>query len=377
MTDYRSPLLDWTGAVPAAGSAAPPVATDPDGTGPLVAGHPDAGVAWHYGDPLGEQRRAAEAAGLIDLSHRDVLIVPGPDRLEWLHAICSQHVALLREGDSTQALVLSPNGHVEQHWVLSEFDGQIWLDTEPGAAEQVLAYLLKMRFLKRVEPEIVTASWAILALTGPSATAVLADAGLPVPAASAMALPGGGFIRAFAGRYELVLPRPDLAAIAGRLRDAGATPTGAWAAAALRAEQHRPRLGLDTDHRTLPHEAGWINVAVHLDKGCYRGQETVARVQNLGKPPRRLVLLHLSGDSEQLPAPGSAVERDGRTVGFVGTAVQHYEYGPIALAIVKRTVSVEDQLVVTGHSASLDPADAELDLPAGFAGRSGPAATTV
>ena len=357
MTDYRSPLLDWTGAVPADGI--------------------DSGVAWHYGDPLGEQRRAAESAGLIDLSHRDVLIVPGPDRLEWLHAICSQHVSLMREGDSTQALVLSPNGHVEQHWVLSEFDGQIWLDTEPGAADEVLGYLLKMRFLKRVEPAVVTSDWAVLAVTGPAAADVLAAAGLPVPTEIAVAGPGGGFIRPFGGRFELVLPRPELADIAGRLRDAGASPTGAWAAAALRAEQRRPRLGVDTDHRTLPHEAGWINVAVHLDKGCYRGQETVARVQNLGKPPRRLVLLHLSGDTEELPEPGSAVERDGRAVGFVGTAVQHYEYGPIALAIVKRTVSIDDTLTVTGHSASLDPADAEADLPTGFAGRAGANATTV
>jgi len=140
--------------------------------------------------------------------------------------------------------------------------------------------------------------------------------------------------------------------------------------------QRQPRLGLDTDHRTLAHEAGWIGSAVHLDKGCYRGQETVARVQNLGKPPRRLVLLQLSGDSEQLPAPGSPVERDGRPVGFVGTAVQHYELGPIALAIVKRTISPADRLTVDGHAAMLDPADAEADLPTGFAGRIGPRQTS-
>ena len=362
MTDYRSPLLDWPGAV------------ESDGL--------DRGIASHYGDPLGEQRRAATGAGLIDRSNRDVLQVPGEDRLDWLHAICSQHVALLREGDSTQALVLSPNGHVEQHWVLTEFDGQIWLDTEPGAADEVLNYLLKMRFLKRVEPAVVTADWAGLALVGPAAADVLAGAGLPVPGPAAQPLDGGGFVRFRPGRttavdeYELMVPRPALAEVAERLRTAGAGPAGTWPAAALRAESRTPRLGLDTDHRTLPHEAGWIHVAVHLDKGCYRGQETVARVQNMGKPPRRLVLLHLSGDSEQLPAPGSPVERDGREVGFVGTAVQHYEYGPIALAIVKRTVGPADQLAVAGHTAQLDPADAEVNLPEGFAGRLGRASTT-
>jgi hypothetical protein len=120
----------------------------------------------------------------------------------------------------------------------------------------------------------------------------------------------------------------------------------------------------------------WIGPAVHLDKGCYRGQETVARVQNLGRPPRRLVLLHLSGDSEQLPEAGSPVERDGRTVGFVGTAVQHHELGPIALAVVKRGIGVSDVLSVAGHTAALDPADAEAVFVEGFAGHAGPAQTS-
>jgi len=362
MADYRSLLLDWPGAVAA------------DGV--------DAGVAWHYGDPLREQRRAAEAAGLVDLSHRDVLVVPGPDRLEWLHAICSQHLSALADGDSTEALVLSPNGHVEQHWQVTELGGQVWIDTEPAAADEVLGYLLKMRFLKRVEPAKVTADFAVLALLGPSAAAVLADAGLPVPDQGALASASGGFVRRGGtgtsgnGAFDLVIPRAELAGMAGRLRDAGAEPTGTWASEALRVERRQPRLGVDTDHRTLAHEAGWIGSAVHLDKGCYRGQETVARVQNLGRPPRRLVLLHLSGDSEQLPTPGSPVERDGRAVGFVGTAVQHYEFGPIALAVVKRGLSASDALTVAGHSAALDPDDAVAELPTGFAGHAGPAQTS-
>lgn len=357
MADYRSPLLDWQGAVAADG--------------------PDAGVAWHYGNPLGEQRRAVEAAGLVDLSHRDLLVVPGPDRLEWLHAISSQHLSALADGDSTEALVLSPNGHVEQHWNLTELGGQVWLDTEPGTADEVLGYLLKMRFMKRVEPATVTADFAVLALLGPDAATVLAAAGVAVPAGNALPLAGGGFVRPGGnGAYDLVVPRADLAEVAGRLREAGAEPVGTWASEALRAEARRPRLGLDTDHRTLAHEACWIGSAVHLDKGCYRGQETVARVQNLGKPPRRLVLLHLSGDSEQLPAPGSPVERDGRAVGFVGTAVQHYEFGPVALAIVKRGLSAADVLTVDGSPVALDPDDAVAELPTGFAGHVGPAQTS-
>jgi hypothetical protein len=354
VTDYRSPLLDWPGAVEAGGA--------------------DAGTAWHYGDPLGEQRRAVAGAGLVDGSHRDVLVVPGPDRLDWLHAICSQHLSALADGDSTEALVLSPNGHVEQHWQLTELGGQVWIDTEPHAADEVLGYLLKMRFLKRVEPAVVTAGFGVLSLLGPKAAEVLERAGLPVPTTRAVALAGAGFVRpalSAGGPVDLIVERAELPAIADRLREAGAHPTGSWAAAALRVERRRPRLGADTDHRTLAHEAGWIGSAVHLDKGCYRGQETVARVQNLGKPPRRLVLLQLSGDSEQLPSLGSPVERDGRTVGFVGTAVQHHELGPIALAIVKRNLSAADVLSVPGHSAVLDPADAVAELPEGFAGQAG------
>jgi folate-binding protein YgfZ len=360
VTDYRSPLLDWPGAVD-------------------VAGGPDAGTAWHYGDPLGEQRRAVTGAGLLDGSHRDVLVVPGPDRLEWLHAICSQHVSALADGESTEALVLSPHGHVEQHWQLTELDGQMWIDTEPHAGDEVLGYLLKMRFLKRVEPAVVTADYAVLSLLGPDAPAVLERAGLPVPERRAIALPGGGFVRpalSAGGPLDLIVERTELTAVAESLRSAGAAPVGSWAAAALRVERRRARLGLDTDHRTLAHEAGWIGSAVHLDKGCYRGQEAVARVQNLGKPPRRLVLLHLSGDSEQLPKPGSPVERDGRAVGFVGTAVQHHELGPVALAIVKRGLTDSDVLSVPGHSAVLDPADAVAELPTGFAGRSGSTSST-
>jgi folate-binding protein YgfZ len=336
---YRSPLLDWPGAVEA------------DGV--------DAGIAWHYGEPLREQRSAVEGAGLIDGSHRDVVIVPGPDRLEWLHAIVSQHVANLADGESTESLVLSPNGHVEQHWVLTELGDQVWIDTEPGAADEVLNYLLKMRFLKRVEPAVVTADFAVLAVVGAQAPSVLASAQLPVPDERAIALPGKGFVRRKprGDGFDLISDRATVAELAATLRDAGATPIGSWPAAALRVAQRLPRLGLDTDHRTIAHEVGWIGPAVHLDKGCYRGQETVARVQNLGKPPRRLVLLHLSGDSDQLPPAGTPVERDARSVGFLGTAVHHYELGPIALAVVKRTLTAADALTVAGDPVAIDRAD--------------------
>jgi folate-binding protein YgfZ len=337
MNSYMtSPLLDLPGAVPATGA--------------------DAGTASHYGDPLAEQRAVETGAAFVDRSTRDVLVVPGADRLSWLHSITSQHLTNLEDGDSTEALVLSPHGHVEQHWQLTELDGQVWIDTEPGAADDVYGYLDKMRFLSRVEPAVVTAQWAVLSAAGPRLDRVLADAGLPAGPAPgrAAALAGGGFMRGMPdGSVDVVVRRSELATIAARLTAAGAQPAGAWAWEALRVAARRPRLGLETDHRTIPHEVDWIGTAVHLDKGCYRGQETVARVQNLGRPPRRLVLLYLSGERDELPPPGTPVESEGRTVGFLGTAAYHHELGPIALAVVKRTVPDDATLIISGNPASV------------------------
>jgi tRNA-modifying protein YgfZ len=319
----------------------------------------DAQVPWHHGDPLREQRVLATGAGVIDRSNRDVVVVPGEDRLSWLHSICSQHVADLADGDSTESLVLSPHGHVEQHWQVTELGGTVWIDTEPGAAAVVLDYLQKMRFLKRVEPADVSADWAVLSVVGPRSAEVLTAAGLPTPPVGrAEALAGGGFVRGAAwpgsSAFDLLVPRGDTAATLGALNAAGAEPAGLWAFEALRVEARRPRLGFETDHRTIPHEVGWIGSAVHLEKGCYRGQETVARVQNLGKPPRRLVLLHLSGDSEELPPAGTPVELAGRAVGFLGTALHHHELGPIALAVIKRSIPDDAALVVDGAPVAID-----------------------
>jgi folate-binding protein YgfZ len=345
-----SPLLDRPGAVAGAG--------------------PGAGVALHYGDPIAEQRALATGVGWVDRSGRGVIAVPGADRLSWLHSITAQHLSALPDGAGTEALVLSPHGHVEHHLLVADSAGTTWLDVEPGTAAGLLGYLDAMRFMLRVEPRDATAEVAVLSLVGPGTAGLLTAAGLPVPArpyqveplpAAGADGPAGGFaglVRRMpwpgADGADLLVPRPGLAAVADRLAAAGAVPAGSWAYEALRVADRRPRLGQETDHRTIPHEVGWIGVAVHLDKGCYRGQETVARVQNLGRPPRRLVLLHLSGESEQLPAPKSPVLLDGRAVGFVGTAVRHHELGPIALALVKRATPDDAALLVLGVPAAID-----------------------
>ena len=329
--------------------------------GAVAAEGVDAGVSLHFGDPVREQRALARAAGWVDRSNRGVVAVPGADRLSWLHSITSQHLSALRDGRGTEALVLSPHGHVEHHALVAEVGGTTWLDVEPGTVPDLLAYLDSMRFLLRVEPRDATAELAVISVVGPRTPDVLAAAGLPVPSGPYDVLPvaGGGLLRRMPwpgpDAADLLVPRAELVDVATRLTGAGADPAGTWAYEALRVEARRPRLRFETDHRTIPHEIGWIGVAVHLDKGCYRGQETVARVHNLGRPPRRLVLLHLSGESERLPPPGSPVTLDGRHIGFAGTAVRHYELGPVALALVKRTVADDATLRVADSTAAIDP----------------------
>jgi tRNA-modifying protein YgfZ len=151
---------------------------------------------------------------------------------------------------------------------------------------------------------------------------------------------------------DVIVPRDRIAGIAADLEKRGVRLAGVDAYEALRIAAHRPRLGLDTDHRTIPHEVGWIDTAVHLSKGCYRGQETVARVHNLGHPPRRLVFLHLDGSEETLPAHGDRVTLGDAEVGFTGSAARHFELGPIALALIKRTVPADVMLRAGGVPAA-------------------------
>ncbi len=330
-----------------------------------------AAVAAHYGDPLREQRVLAEAAGLVDRSDRDVLTIGGADRLSWLHSLTSQHLEKLADGAGTEALVLSPQGHVEHHLVLAQLGDTVWADLEPGTGTALLDFLQRMVFMLRVEPVLSTADWALLTLVGPEAAAVLASAGLPAPTAAyeVHAVEGGGFARRMpaigegVAVFDLLVPRAGLGARADALLAAGAQPAGLDAFDALRVEARRPRFGVDSDHRTIPNELEWLRTAVHLDKGCYRGQETVARVHNLGRPPRRLVLLHLDGVSEELPPPGTPVLSGAREVGRVGTVARHHELGVIALALVKQSaLDRAAGLTVAGSAAAIDPQDAAEEL---------------
>jgi folate-binding protein YgfZ len=347
--------------------------------GDLDAESADAAVAAHYGDPTREQRYLQTAVGLVDRSNRDVIAVPGDERASWLHNLTTQHLTDLRAGQGTELLVLSPNGHVEQHAMVAEDGTTAWLDTEPGFGSGLLKYLEMMRFFTRVEPRDATAERAVLSLVGPDAAGAARALGVtglaeprlgdvPGPKFAAGSVPPGptasydvhGFGDGALARrtrlgVDLLVARSSADEIAATLRAAGVPMAGLWAYEAIRVAARIPRMGWETDHRTIPAEAGFMAPAVHLDKGCYRGQETVARVHHLGRPPRRLVLLHLDGiATDQPPAQGTAVTLDGRTVGFVGTAVRHHELGLVALAVIKRNVPDDAALSVAESAAAID-----------------------
>src|SRR4051812_29942555 len=255
----------------------------------------DAGVAAHYGDPMREQRLLETAVGLVDRSNRDVIAVPGEERASWLHTLTTQHLSDLRVGQGSELLVLSPHGHVEQHAFVTEDGTTAWLDTEPGAGAGLLKYLEMMRFFTRVEPRDATSEIAVLSLVGPGAAdlfpGLAAPEVSPVPGAKFAAgeVPGhstsvyavtpfeGGLARRVPLGVDLLVPRAEKTAVIEKL---GVPLAGLWAYEAIRVENRVPRLGWETDHRTIPAEADLIAAAVHLDKGCYRGQETVARVHH-------------------------------------------------------------------------------------------------
>jgi folate-binding protein YgfZ len=285
---------------------------------------PDKGAIWHFGEPNKEQRALEAGTAWADLSHLKVIAVAGVDRLTWLHDVTTQHLSALPAGEWVDVMVLDPRGHVEYQFLLVDDGATSWLVVAPDYCEGLLGYLTKMIFTRQVDVRDASDEFALLRAPG-AATAL-------------------------GGPYALV-PRKELDEMRTAF-DAHAMQVGTWALDALRVAAGRPRIGFDTDHKSIPNELGVLGGAVHMNKGCYRGQETVAKIFNLGNPPRRLVMLHLDGSAVVMPNPGTPVENNGVTVGFLGTVARHHELGPIALAVIKRTTPIEATLIVGGVSAA-------------------------
>jgi folate-binding protein YgfZ len=285
---------------------------------------PDKGAIWHFGEPNKEQKALAAGDAFAQLIHRSVISISGDDRLTWMHALTTQHLEKLEPGIWQEALILDAQGHVEEQLFLVDDGLVLWIHTEQERAAGLINYLEKMKFMMQVDVKDVSDEYAVLRAPGKADSV--------------------------GGPYALV-PRTELADTIEAFKQAH-TEVGIWALEAERVAAGRARLLFETDHKSIPNELGFLNSAVHMNKGCYRGQETVAKVFNLGQPPRRLVLLHLDGSMVAMPGHGAKVELDGKEVGFIGTMARHYELGPIALAVVKRSIPLEATLICEGVSCS-------------------------
>ncbi|MDN4616053.1 glycine cleavage T C-terminal barrel domain-containing protein [Leifsonia sp. F6_8S_P_1B] len=340
----------------------------------------ETGVPAHYGNPLAEQRALAEGRAIVDLSDRAVLTVTGPDRLSWLNSLTSQALTGLQPGESSETLLLDVTGRVEHAARIVEDGETVWLLVDRPEAEGLRGWLDSMRFMLRVEVADRTDEYATIGTLGEPDLPAAVSNGVPLVWHDPWhAVTPGGHQYA-RGEHpgadwswsERLVPRDALAGIVDRVAAGEFAAAGTLAADALRIAAWRPRFSTEVDERTIPHELDWLRTAVHLTKGCYRGQETVAKVHNLGHPPRRLVMLHLDGSEGVHPAQGAVVSLDGKEVGAVTSSALHYELGPIALAVVKRgtdaaatlTVDADGTAVAAAQEVVVPPeAGAEADVP--------------
>ena len=286
-----------------------------------------------YANPLVEQRELLSGKSAVALDSKVIRVI-GDDRLKWLHALLSQNIVNLLPGQSAEALLLDPQGHIEANLHVVD-DGRItWMIVDAATADLVFDHLNKMKLRTKVTIELDRELQVFATFGEPLANAnvVWVD---PWPEVT----PGGHRYAATAGEawnyIESIAEKSDLAL------------AGTSALEALRVMARRPSME-EVDEKTLPHELDWLATGVHLSKGCYRGQEAVAKVHNLGHPPRRLVLLHLDGSGHLLPEIGAKVYLGETEVGRVTTAGSHYEAGAVALAVIKRNVPEDAELEVTG-----------------------------
>lgn len=350
MKNYRSPLLSFNGA-----------AELPDATSTLIDA---AGVPSHYGDPLREQRYVERGGAAIDRSHRHVIRVAGPDAPEFLNNLLSQKLDDAPDGYSAAVCDLDMQGHILHHADITRFGDAFYLDTPSYAGESFLDYLTKMIFWSDLTVE--EADLGIITVLGAPASFTVPDS---INAVFSREVDWAG-----PRRLDIAVPRERLATAYRTLTgpDFGLERAGLMAFTAERVKALEPEQRADLDEKSIPHEAptliarGGRAGAVHLNKGCYRGQETVARVENLGRSPRLLVLVHLDGSAPAEPAAGSPITLGGRTVGRLGTVAHDCDYGPIALALVKRSaLNVPAGNQGDSTKAGQQPAGITLDIEAG------------
>jgi folate-binding protein YgfZ len=312
-------------------------------------------VKEHYGDPLIEQRKLSEGQAVCLLDTQGVITVSGVDRLTWLHSLLSQNLKNLSAGESAEALLLDPQGRIEQVIKIIE-DGQTtWLLVDQKHTESLLSWLQKMVF--RMKVEIIDRSAEFATVGATTLNPEISFVSNEYPLIWKDQWPGvvaGGF--RYSTRavdytwFEHLVQVVDLEKVL-----AGKALAGTMAADGLRVAAGRPKAINEVDEKSLPHELDLLSTAVHLSKGCYRGQESVAKVHNLGHPPRRLTFLHLDGSEHALPDVGDEVRVAGedKSRGKITSTAQHFEMGPIALAVISRSVPEDAALEVVGKHGQI------------------------
>ncbi|WP_033106641.1 CAF17-like 4Fe-4S cluster assembly/insertion protein YgfZ [Microbacterium profundi] len=342
-------------------------------------------VVLHFGDPIREQRRLVAGTAVAPLGDRVVIEVAGEDRLSWLDSITSQSVARLGAGDSTELLILDPQGRVEHAAGVLEDGSSVWLIADAADAESLATWLQRMVFRSRVTVAVRPELDLVGFFAGGDAEAVVRGLALTPNGTALVWADPWAAVQLGGHQYATIEQHPSAsyewrvaivdadaaASVVGLIDETAVGVAGILATEALRVAAWRPRWASEVDERSLPHESDWIRSAVHLSKGCYRGQETVAKVHNLGHPPRRLAALQLDGSDDVLPSPGDAVFAAEDEVGRITSVARHHEDGPIALAILSRRAPIGDLIVkaegtdIAASQQVIVPADAgaTADVP--------------
>ncbi|MGH2987796.1 MAG: YgfZ/GcvT domain-containing protein [Solirubrobacterales bacterium] len=282
----------------------------------------------------GQYRAVREGAGVLERRGRRILAIGGGEAGEYLQGQLTNDLDAAGAGEGCYSALLDRKGHMQGDMRVLRTDDGFLIDTEAVAGDAVLRHLSTYKIGRDVTIEDLSSQRTILSVLGPAASEIALDGPLgPEHAHREVELDGVACLAvATDAGIDLFAAAPDAASIREALVVAGAEPVSEEAAEILRIESGRPRFGREMTTATIPQEAGITERAVSFTKGCYIGQETVARLHYRGKPNRRLRGLRLSAPA----AGGEAITLGERQLGQIGTAVLSPARGPIALAIVRR-----------------------------------------
>jgi tRNA-modifying protein YgfZ len=309
--------------------------------------------------PSSEYRTVTEACGLLDRSERGKLALTGAEAKSFLQGQVTNDIEALSSGHGCYAAFLTPKGKMLGDLRVLDAGDELLLDTERAALQELFNMIRRFSIGFDVELHKRTLECGLLSLLGPESEAIAGPGGLGEAEHSHAPVTVGGIearaIRTDLG-VDLLCDAADVDGLRSALADAGVSPVSEAVAECLRVERGRPRYGVDLDDSVIPQEAGLNERAVSFTKGCYVGQETVARLHYRGKPNRHLRGLRLSDAA----SPGDELTFEGRPVGRLASVALSPRFGLIGLALVRREAPVGSSVAVGEASA----AQAELvELP--------------